>query len=79
MKKLMKKMVEGTKQVVVNTSGSIASRLDHFRKDERGDAMQWVIGILITLLLFIAVYLLFKAQINTFVVDKIFGKMNSLD
>jgi hypothetical protein len=79
MKKLMKKMVEGTKQVVVNASGILAVRLDRFRREECGDAMQWVIGILITLLLFIAVYLLFKAQINTFVVDKIFGKMNSLD
>lgn len=79
MKKMMKKMVEGTKQAVTNAPGFLAGRLNRFRTEERGDAMQWVIGILITLLLFIAVYLLFKAQINTFVVDKIFGKMNSLD
>lgn len=40
-----KKMVEGTKQVVVNAPGFLAVRLNRFRTEERGDAMQWEIGI----------------------------------
>lgn len=79
MKKWMKNMMVGTTQAIAAAPAVLSARMNQFRKDERGDAMQWVIGIMITLLLFIAVYLLFKAQINTFVVDKIFGKMNSLD
>ncbi|WP_438498607.1 hypothetical protein [Paenibacillus sp. IHBB 3054] len=78
MKKLMNKVKCESQQTMLLATSAFYTRLDRFRKEERGDAMQWVIGILITLLLFIAVYILFKAQIDVFVKDKIFGKMNSL-
>ncbi|GGG06222.1 hypothetical protein GCM10010912_58550 [Paenibacillus albidus] len=79
MKKLLNKVKRESQQTMLFATTAFYTRMERFRKEERGDAMSWVISILIMLLLFIGVYILFKAQIDTFVKDKIFGKMNSLD
>lgn len=66
-------------QSFIQTGAMVYSRLERFRKSERGDAMGWVMGTFFVLLLLIVVYGLFREQVNTFVVQKIFGKMNSMD
>lgn len=62
-----------------NGCAKMYTKLQSFNRDERGDAMGWVMGIFFSLLLLIVVYALFKEQINTFVTEKIFGKMNNLN
>ncbi|WP_338709187.1 hypothetical protein [Paenibacillus amylolyticus] len=48
------------------------------RRGGAGDTPNYVFNVFIGLLLAIAVYLLFKEQINTFITNTIFGKMNTL-
>lgn len=74
----MKKMMNFVKSAAVGVGGKAYSKLQRFYKEERGDAVGWVMGIFITVLLLIGLYILFKEQLDTFVRNLIFGKMNSL-
>lgn len=67
-------------QTKVQTAGiNMLSRSRSFVNSERGDAVNWVVTIFIGLMLMIGVYLLFKGQIDSFVKESIFGKMNQLN
>ena len=74
----MKKMMNFAKSTAVVVGGKAYTKLQRFYKEERGDAVGWVIGIFITVLLFIGLYIAFKEQLDTFVKNMIFGKMNNL-
>ncbi|WP_268627004.1 hypothetical protein [Paenibacillus alvei] len=70
--------MKNVKELVLKASANVYSKAQRFMKEERGDAMKWVVGIFFGVLLMIVVYSLLKTEIDTFVKDKIFGKMNSL-
>ncbi|MNW32165.1 hypothetical protein D3C74_91010 [compost metagenome] len=53
-------------------------KCNQFWNDQRGDAVGWVVGIFITVVLFIVVYAMFKPQIEEFIKTQIFGRMNGL-
>lgn len=63
-----------------NQCSKFYAKVQQFIRTDRGegDAPKWVVGVFFSLVLMIFVYLLFKDQIEVFVKDKIFGKMNSL-
>ena len=51
-----------------------------FLNDQKGEggAVNWVVMVFVGVVLAIGVYALFKDQINTFVTDNIFGRMDQL-
>lgn len=56
------------------------AKVQSFCSSERGEgnAVQWVIGTFVGLLLMIVVYKLFQTQINTFVSNVIFKRMSDM-
>lgn len=50
-----------------------------FISSERGDIMGFLVMALIVVLMGIGLYLIFKTEINTFVKNMIFGKLNNLE
>lgn len=79
MKNLLITTKHGFNNASIKLYSFTTSRIQRFRKEERGDAMGWVMGTFFGLLLLTAVYLLFREQINTFVKEKIFNKMGNLE
>ncbi|MBA9086494.1 hypothetical protein FHR92_002972 [Fontibacillus solani] len=60
----------------------IMQRTNQFVTSERGaggDPVSWIFGIFIVALLLIGLYMIFKEQLDTFVKNMIFGKMNNLN
>ncbi|MNW44033.1 hypothetical protein D3C74_212470 [compost metagenome] len=59
----------------------VMQRTNQFATSERGagDPVGWVISIAIVVLLLIGLYILFKDQLDAFVKNMIFGKMNNLN
>lgn len=55
-------------------------KLKRFLEEERGEGgpVSGVAGIFITVLLLIFLYILFKEEMDSFVKNMIFGKMNNL-
>lgn len=79
MKNLLVSTKQGFNTFSIRCYSFTTKKIKEFREEERGDAMGWVMGIFFGLLLLTAVYLLFKSQVDIFVKEKIFGKMNNLE
>lgn len=55
-------------------------KVNQFVRDQKGEggAVNWVVMVFVGLVLAIGVYAMFKDQIDTFVKNQIFGRMNQL-
>lgn len=58
----------------------VTTKINHFLNDQKGEGgpVNWVVMVFIGLVLAIGVYILFKGQIDSFVKQQIFGRMNQL-
>jgi hypothetical protein len=76
----MKKMIKLVGNSALIFGVKTNQKLQRFLKEERGEGgpVGNVVGIFITVLLLIGLYILFKEQIDTFVKTMIFGKLNNL-